>query len=249
MILVFGAFAQASGKPSVKAKPTATPAPKIPSRTLKYYEIGKTDGPIIYTQKMDYEKIPSGDLKTTSTVTDPKGNLIFSETIISRGSLPLSQIDDVQQTKRHLELEVKDDQVHLRTRALDTEKNPTEEPKEDVEKLPPHFITGATAEAFVLEHLDELQKDETISAKMAIIEIRDIVTFKFWKKEMIKKGDREVMVVAMKPSSIFISLIVDTIYLHIDLKDKKMVHYVGRTPLWKEVNGKLKALDAEIVLE
>ncbi len=232
-----------------KSTPKVVPAPTIPTRNLKYYEKGKTDGPVIYHQKIQYEKLPNSNLIIKSLVTDPKGNVVFTESIVAKGSLPLSQSSDVEQTKRHLELEVKDGQVFLRTRALGNEKPPTEDPAEEIEKLPPHFITGAMAETFVIEHLNEILSGETMSAKMAIMEIRDIVTFKFFKKELTKYKDRDVVVVAMKPSSIFISMILDTIYLTIDLKDKKMIHYVGRTPLWKSVDGKLKALDAEIVFE
>jgi len=244
----FAALAATKGK-TVKVAATPTPDPAVSNRTLKYYEVGKTDGPILYTQKIQIEKLANATVSTKSVVTNPKGDVVFTEAVISKGSMPLSQSADVQQTKRHLELEVKDDQVYLRTRALTSDPTSTEQPKEDHEKLPNNFITGALAENFVIEHFDELLAGETVAAKMAIMEIRELVTFKFWKKEALKENGRDVVIIAMKPSSIFISFLVDTIYLHIDLKAKKMVHYVGRTPLWKDVDGKLKALDAEIVFE
>jgi hypothetical protein len=225
----------------------AAKAPALPERTFKYYEIGKKDGPMIYLQKSSYQKLPSGNLITKSVVTDPKGAVVFTETIVSNGSTLISQQADVQQTKRHLEMEVKDQWVIFRTRALGPEKG--EEPKEDSEKLPQNFISGALAETFVLEHFNSLMAGETVHAKMGIMEIRELVSFKFFKKETTKWKNREVVVIAMKPSSIFISLVLNTIYLYIDLKDQKMIHYVGRTPLWKDVGGKLKALDAEIDLE
>lgn len=246
IFLISIGFVLSAAKP--QPKPSPAPSSLIPDRVLKYYEIGKTDGPLLYTQKTQYQKLPDGTLSAKSVVTDTKGVEVFTETVISKGYLPLSQSADVQQTKRHLELEVKDGQIYLRTRSLATAKD-QETPKEDVEKLPPDFITGALAETFVLEHLNELIADDTIRAKMAIMEIRELVSFKFWKKEMTKRNGHDVMIVAMKPASIFISLIVDTIYLYIDLKDKKMVHYIGRTPLWKMVDDKLKALDAEIVFD
>lgn len=227
----------------------ATPAPAFPDRILKYYEIGKTDGPVLYTQKIQYQKLPSGELNTKSVVTDPKGKLIYTEVVISKGSQLISQTADVEQTKRRLSIEVKDEHVIFKTSALYPENK--EEPKEDSDKLPEHFITGALAEPFVMEHFTELMAGDTVHAKMGILELRELLSFKFWKKEMIKMNDHEVMVVAMKPSSIFISLLLKTIYLYIDTKDKKMIHYVGRTPLWKEEAGStnLNALDAEIVFE
>ena len=230
--------------------PTSTPTPAFPDRNLSYYEIGKTDGPVTYTQKIQYEKLPTGNLQIKSTTVDPKGKLMFNETIVTQGSHVISQSADVQQTQRHLELEVKDDHVYFRTRALGPDhKGRTEDPKEDIEKLPPNFITGALVEAFALEHFDELMAGDTVHAKMGIMEIREILSFKFWKKEVSKIDGHEVMVVAMKPSSIFISMLLNNFYLYIDLKEKKMIHFVGRTPLWKEVDGDLKALDSEIVFE
>ena len=219
----------------------------VSTRNLKLYEIGKTDGPLLYHQKIQKQKMPDGKVSTKTVATDPKGVVVFTETIISKGSMPLFQSNDVYQTKRHLELEVKGDSVFLRTRGLNAENQ--EVPKEDKEPLPANFISGALAEDYIVEHLEELMAGETIYAKMGIMELREMVNFKFWKKEMTKKNGREVIEVVMKPSSIFIALIVDPIHLFIDVKDKKMVHYIGRTPLWKFVNGKIKALDAEIVFD
>ena len=117
--------------------------------------------------------------------------------------------------------------------------------------MPPNFITGAICEVYLAEHLDELLADETVKAKLGILDIREIVGFKFWKKEMIKMKDRDVIVIGMKPSSIFFSILVNTIYIYMDVKDKKFVKYVGRTPLWipNPKSDDLKALDAELLFD
>ena len=249
-VLFLGSVASAvqNGEVVSSAVLTAsTPSPTISERQIKLYEVGKTDGPVLYTEKILHETLPSGNLSIKSTIKDMKGNIVFNESIITKGSHVISQSSDVQQTKRHLELEVKDDHIYFRTRALGSEK--TEEPKEDVESLPPSFITGALSEVFAIEHFDELMAGSTVYTKMGIMEIRDSISFKFYKKEMSKINGREVMVVAMKPTSFFIALMLNNFYLYFDVKEKKLVHFVGRTPLWKEVNGKLKAWDAEMVFE
>jgi hypothetical protein len=236
-------FVVHAGGPS---KVTPTPVP-VTLRTLKLYEIGKTDGKLLYIQKTKKQKLDEQKVSTETTTFDPDSNLIFSEKIISQGSMPLFQADDVYQTKRHLELEVKEGRVYLRTRSLISDSE--EKPKEDQEKLPPNLISGALAEDFIIENWDAIMKDETVYAKLAVMELREIIQFKFWKKQITKKNGREVMEVMMKPSSFFVSLIVDPIHIFMDLKEKKMVHYIGRTPLWKFTNGKISALDAEIVFE
>jgi hypothetical protein len=245
------ASAKPAKRPLVLAPtPTITPTPtpsSISVRTLKLYEIGKTDGPLLYTQKIRKQKLANRRVSTYTSVFDPKGNLVFSETILSEGSMPLYQSDEVQQTKRFLNLEVKEERVYLRTRGLNSEND--EKPAEDDEALPENLITGALAEDFILENWDALMKDETVYAKLAVMELREIIKFKFWKKQMTTKNGREVMEVMMKPSSFLVSLIVDPIHIFMDLKEKKMVHYIGRTPLWKFTNGKISALDAEIVFD
>lgn len=246
LLVLFSSVSSSAAPKAVSTVSNVASVASIPERTLKYYELGKSNGPVIFTQKTQYQKAEDGILIAKSVTTDPKGNVMYTETIKSKGSFPFYQVADVSQTKRHLEMEVKDGKVHLRTKTLASD--PKDGPKEEVESIPDHFMTGAMAETFAIEHFAELMAGDTIRAKMAILEIREMVSFKFWNKEITKYKDREVMVVAMKPSSIFISFLVDTIYLYIDVKDKKMIHYVGRTPLWKEVDGDLKALDAEIDL-
>ena len=239
--------AHAVQKPLLKSA-AASPTPQnITVRNLKLYEIGKTDGPLLYNQKITKQKMPDGKVSTKTVTTDPHGKVIFTETMISKGSMPLFQSDEVQQTKRHLELEVKNERVYLRTRALNAEND--EKSKEDDEKLPQNLISGALAEDFILENWDDLMNDETVYAKLAVMELREVIKFKFWKKQITKIDGKEVMEVMMKPSSFLVSLIVDPIHLYMDLKEKKMIHYVGRTPLWKFTDGKISALDAEIVFD
>jgi hypothetical protein len=214
---------------------------------LKMYPIGKTSGPLLFTQKKTERDLGDGKKEFKSVVTDPEGKEQYNEVIVAKGSLPLKQTAEMGQTKRHLEIEVKGDRVFLRTRSNSSENN--EKPRENSEPLPRNFISGALAEQFAVENWNALMAGETVHAHMAIMEIREILNFKFWKKEVIRFKGREVMVVMLKPSSFFVSLIVDPISLYLDTKDKKMVHYIGRTPMWKNVDGNLKALDAEIVFE
>jgi len=236
---------------AVAATPTPTPSPAIPDRHLKYYEIGKTNEPPIYLQKIQYQKAANGEVTAKVTVTDMKGATIYTETTVTQGTHLILQTADHMQSKKHLEVEVttKDERVCLRTGPLASDPDSKEKPKESCERVPENFLTGATCETFVLEHIDDLMKDETIHVKLGVLDMREVVGFKFWKKEMTKINDRDVMVIAMKPSSIFISLLVNTIYIYVDVKDKKLVKYVGRTPLWIPVKDDLKPLDAELVFD
>ena len=214
---------------------------------LKMYPIGKTDGPLLFTQKTTTRDLGDGKKEYKTVVTDPLGKEQYNEVIIAKGSMPLKQMAEMGQTKRHLEIEVKEGRVYLRTRSNSPSND--EKPRENNESLPKHLISGALAEQFAVENWNALMAGETVYAQMAIMEVREILNFKFWKREVMKFKGREVMVVMLKPSSFFVSLIVDPIALYIDTKEKKMIHYIGRTPMWKTVDGSLKALDAEIVFE
>jgi hypothetical protein len=214
---------------------------------LKMYPIGKTNGPLLFTQKTTTRDLGDGKKEYKTVVVDPAGKEQYNEVIIAKGSMPLKQTAEMGQTKRHLEIEVKEGRVYLRTRSNSPDND--EKPREDHETLPPHLISGALAEQFAVENWKAIEAGETVYAKMAIMEIREIISFKFWKREITKYQGRDVMIVMLKPSSFFISLIVDPIALYLDIKDKKMIHYIGRTPMWKIIDGSLKALDAEIVFE
>lgn len=214
---------------------------------LKMYPIGKISGPLLFTQKTTTRDLGEGKKEYKTVVTDSSGREQYNEVIIAKGSMPLKQTAEMGQTKRHLEIEVKEGRVYLRTRSNSPEND--EKPRTNEEPLPNNFISGALAEQFAIENWNALMAGETVYAKMAIMEVREILNFKFWKREVMKFNGREVMVVMLKPSSFFVSLIVDPIALYIDTKEKKMIHYIGRTPMWKTVDGSLKALDAEIVFE
>ena len=200
-----------------------------------------------YNHLMPTRFVMKDDLEFKTVVTDPTGKEQYNEVIIAKGSMPLKQTAEMGQTKRHLEIEVKEGRVYLRTRSNSPAND--EKPRENSEPLPKHLISGALAEQFAVENWNALMAGETVYAQMAIMEVREILNFKFWKREVMKFNGREVMVVMLKPSSFFVSLIVDPIALYIDTKEKKMIHYIGRTPMWKTVDGSLKALDAEIVFE
>src|SRR5476649_1663779 len=55
------------------ATPSPSPTPVIPDRHLKYYEIGKTDAPPIYTQTIESQRSPTGELTAKVTVKDTDG--------------------------------------------------------------------------------------------------------------------------------------------------------------------------------
>ncbi len=62
----------------------------------------------------------------------------------------------------------------------------------------------------------------------------------------IKETD-ETIELEMKPANFFISLLVNSIHIDFDKARKRMTHFKGRMPLREQVNGRWKALDAEII--
>ena len=78
---------------------------------------------------------------------------------------------------------------------------------------------------------------------LVFLNYKKAVAFRFSKES----EDKDSVQIKMQPSNVFIAMLVDPIYLTFTKDGKKMTHFKGRTPLRQKVDGKWKALDADIV--
>ena len=88
---------------------------------------------------------------------------------------------------------------------------------------------------------------KTVSTAFSVLELERTVDFKFEKTTEDERLGKRVMVVKMKPSNFFISMLVDPMFLEFDIATKKMVYFKGRTPLKILKSGAWQPLDAEIL--
>jgi hypothetical protein len=111
------------------------------------------------------------------------------------------------------------------------------------------FITGPTSEAFIGERWNALLAGKILECRFGVLEIKDTVRFEFKMIGKTKVGDKDAIMISMKPASLFLSMMVDPITIYMDAKEKRYLKFVGRTPLKYYVKGDQKSLDAELIYQ
>ena len=216
-------------------------------RTAKIYPLGKTTGEPMYIQKTHYDTGADGAMTSTTNITDAQGKPVLTEVATYKGSELILQKTDQMQTGKHYETETKNGRVLFRQQTYPIKKG--ENVRENSEGLFDNFVTGPTSEAYLANHWTDLMAGKVVEARFAVNEIHETVGFDFKLKEKTKVNGKDAVVVIMKPTSMFISMMVDPITLYLDSTSKRYVRFTGRTPLYTFVKGDQKALDADIIYE
>lgn len=216
-----------------------------PARIAKIYAIGKTDQAPVFIQKTNYKKI-NDQIEASTVIIDQNDVKVMTEVAVYKGVQLVSQIVEQLQTQEHYEIEIKNEKVYFRSRK--TSEKP-EQMKESSEKYTSQFCVGPLIEEYILKNWDSLLDKKTLTADFGVPELSKTVSFDFKMKEKTKFKDRDVVRITMKPSNFVIRMLVDTITLDIDVKDKRYAYYIGRTPLRLEKGKKLEPFDAEIIYE
>ena len=212
-------------------------------RVGEIYAKGKVEGEPLFTQSIHVDRQDGGKIVATSFIKDNKtGEIVLRENATLMGSQIISQTIEQLQIGELYELEVKDGQVHFRTYKIkDGIKTLAE--AETSEKVGDNFITGPAAEGFLGKTLPELNDGKTVNALFGVMEVGKGIEFKFRKLA----SDDDKISIRMKPASFFVSMLVSPIEMQFSQKEKRLIHYTGRTPVRTLVNGKWKNLDADII--
>ncbi len=225
--------------------PLLTKAQVPPNRVAKIYEVGKTNEAPIFIQKTNYKAV--GDqIEANTVITDSKGSTVLTEVALYKGTQLISHVVEQLQTKNHYEVEIKNDKIIFRERKID---EPAAKLKESIEKYTDQFCIGPVIEEYLLKNWDAVLEKKTLTADFGVPELRKTVSFDFKLKENTQVKGRDVARINMEASSFIIRMAVDPITLELDLKTKRYVHYIGRTPLQIERKNKLEPFDAEIFYE
>lgn len=220
-------------------------------RKAKIYEIGKTAGSPLFYQTTHFEVDQAGVTISDTHIVDAKGVKTIDEKAKFTGSKLISLKLESYQTNQVYEIEVKNDRVFFREGTLPFRDG--DKMRESSEGFWDDFSVGPTLEAFLALHFDELLQGKTVLSRLGVMERRETIRFGFKmkvrKKDPIKEGGKNILIIEMKPSNSLLALLVDPIEIQIDLLKKRYERYIGRTTLFHEVKGKLKPLDAEILFE
>lgn len=204
-----------------------------PDRVAKIYAIGKTDEPPVYIHTTHYEKNDAGQTVSSVTIKDTKGETVFTEVGVYDGAKLIAQKIDQFQTGEHFDIHLDDSKIHY--------------DKSTQENIGDGVISGPTLESYLLSHWDELLNGDTIRTRLLVPERKETFGFKFWVREHMKVGDRDVVKIGMKPRSIIVAAFFGkTINLYFDVKDKAFIRFEGRTTLKIKRGDNYEPFDAEI---
>ena len=216
-------------------------------RTGKIYEIGKTDVAPLFIQKTHKEPmgpLPNSVIEHRSTIADSAGKEVMREEANYKDTALIYNHVMQLQSNESYQVDNRDGRLYFKTFTIQSDGS-EKLVKEADQSLPPDFVMGPISEVLLQSKWDDLMAGKTVTAHFGVLEMQDTVRFDFSKLSY----DGKTLVVKMKPTSFFISLVVKPIELQFDGATKKITRYIGRTPLKRMVKGKLEPFDAEIIYE
>jgi steroid 5-alpha reductase family enzyme len=206
--------------------------PKNKTAVIRSLDLKKT----LFQLKTTYETGPDQVITSQTVIQTPEGELAMSETAKYLNGKLISQNVKQHQTGEEYWVQVQGDQVILKDKKSEKKMSREE-----------NFLTGPLSEDFLARNWETLKEKKPVYARFGVLELLDTVGFVFRWKEETKIGERAVTKLSMGPSSFFISLALKEIDLYMDSQTRRMIRFVGRTPLMqKNSSGKLVHLDAQI---
>lgn len=214
-------------------------------RVARMYDVGHTSDAPVYIQKIHSEQQSGGVRLHKATIVDAHGKLVVAETATLINNKVVSQHIDNFQLNVSYQLEVKDGQAIFQTyKLVEGARGPLQ--KEKVRRAPASYIFGPNTEGFLQDNAETLKKDGKLESKFGVFQAADFFGMRI-KKVDGPKNDTSVHL-EMRPSSFFLStFLVDPIELEVDPTNFHLIKYKGRTALLREINGKMKPWNAEIV--
>lgn len=209
-------------------------------RNARVYKIGD-ETKILFTQTTEISEISSEIRTWVSVLKDSAGKILMTESAnIKNGKIQNQKVQQFQVGESY-ELQVANDQATFKEFQLLDSANPVLK-KTEVVSVGESFIMGPTTDFFVQKNWKALTEGAIVKAEFGVFELLKTVQFEF------KKIEDEVgsIKIQMKPANLFVSMMVDPIYVTYDKTTQKMIRYKGRTPMRIKVDGKWKPLDADI---
>ena len=208
--------------------------------TANLYEQNSGKKKLLFTMNVDIAK-GEGSLENVKVVyKDTDGNVALEQNIILDGSKIVRDETIQKQIDQVGLMEVKGDKVIFSK----TEGAKTSTKQEDLEDT---FVTSASFQRFVKDRWAEIIKGDTISFRYGVWDRQETVGFKIFKTGEGKVGDKNVVMLKMKPSSFIIAAIVNPVEFKFEADGSRLVEMNGRVAPKQKSGNKFKELDAEVV--
>jgi hypothetical protein len=203
------------------------------------YEQGSNQKNVLYhfTAKVS-EK--DGKEDVVATFATPDG----AEAVVDHATLDNGQVvrDEIQQkqTGQSGLIEVRDGKIYF-SKTVDGKTSTSDE------KLKDTFVVSANFQRFLKDHWEAIAGGKTVAFRYGVWDRKETVGFEIFKTGTDKIGDKEVLVLKMKPSSFLIAALVKPIYFKFAADGSHLLEMNGRVPPKRKAGDSWKDLDAEVV--
>lgn len=123
------------------------------------------------------------------------------------------------------------------------------ETKTAIETYSKNVIIADQIPNFIRDNWKALIMGDNIDARLAVASRRETVGFKFFKEASLTYAGKPSVVIKMKPTSVFISLLVRPVLFTFDPTGKELYEINGRMPVKKQTNGDWSDWDARLVFK
>lgn len=203
--------------------------------------------PSFFYEKSD--ELREGKRRIHSQYLDKNRKVLAEEICVLEGSRLVKYEYFQRQMEEHGSAEIRDGKIHYSF----TKQGKTETDSDDVE---PNLIVSETVGDFLRENWHKIMADETVKARLILVERLETIGFKFFKDKEQTLNGKNVVYVTMKPSSIFLDALIPNFSIVLE-KDPphRTVQSYGRLPIRvPEVPNPTKrtdyrAIDASMTLE
>jgi len=126
----------------------------------------------------------------------------------------------------------------------------SQKPKTATEPFQSNCLIGDMVGPFLFDHWSDLVKGNEVKCRYIVVDRRETIGFTFAKDSEGRRGDRNVIIVKMSPTSRIISALVDPIFFTIEKDGRhRVLEYSGRAPVKIKEGSKWKDLDGVSVFD
>lgn len=203
------------------------------------YEQGSGKQKVLYNFSAKHSE-KDGKENVVGTFTSPDGQeVVRDEAILDGSNVVRDEIHQNQIGQSGL-IEVKDGRIYF-TKTTDGKTSTSDE------KLGDTFVVSANFQKFIKDHWEQIAAGKTVSFRYGVWDRKETVGFEIFKNGEEKLGDKDVLVLKMKPSSFVIAALVKPLFFKYPVDGSHLLEMNGRVPPKSKSGDSWKDLDAEVV--
>ena len=202
----------------------------------KVYALGDSGQTLLFNLTREQKKV-GDDTHITETFQNPDGTVaLHTDTSLKNGRFVNYELDQ-DQTREKGKIDAGNGRLRF-------EYFTDGKTKKDEEDWKENFILGSTFAPFVGAHWTELSQGKTVPIRFGVPDRLETVGFDLFKERDDKFEGRDVLVIKMKPSSLFIAALVKPLHFYFDKENYRLLKFEGRTLPKKKAGDHFEDLDA-----